>query len=207
MKTRTDFPTALEMVLDVLKTGEPYSLSKLAQEASLNFRTVKKILHVLESSQSSFSGKHLDVSNLDNLTVVKMKEKTGMTMFPEHIQNLIIKTSHYPTVSREEEVLTYLFLKNAINPDFRIDLPEDHVLKELVEDEHVGKINGKYYLTEDGRYIAKGALKLYPELKETVLKPSKEKGRVRNERIQWQSLQPPSIPLMKQMTEGVLITT
>lgn len=207
MKTRTDFPTALEMVLDVLKTGEPYSVSKLAQEASLNFRTVKKILHVLESSQSSFSGKHLDVSNLDNLTVVKMKEKTGMTMFPEHIQNLIIKTSHYPTVSREEEVLTYLFLKNAINRDFRIDLPEDHVLKELVEAEHVGKINGKYYLTKDGSYIAKGALKLYPELKETVLKPSKEKRHVGNERIQWQSLQPPSIPLMKQMTEGVLITT
>ncbi|MCH7969276.1 MAG: hypothetical protein IH841_08560 [Thaumarchaeota archaeon] len=207
MKTRTDFPTALEMVLDVLKTGEPYSVSKLAQEANLNFRTVKKILHVLESSQSSFSGKHLDVSNLDNLTVVKMKEKTGMTMFPEHIQNLIIKTSHYPTVSREEEVLTYLFLKNAINPDFRIDLPEDHVLKELVEAEHVGKINGKYYLTEDGRYIAKGALKLYPELKETVLKPSKEERRVKNEFIQWQSLQPPSIPLMKQMTKEIVITT
>jgi len=207
MKTRTDFVTALEMVLDVLKTEEPYSLSKLAQEANLNFRTVKKILHVLEYSQSSFSGKHLDVSNLDNLTVVKMKEKTGMTLFPEHIQNLIIKTSHYPTVSREEEILTYLFLKNAINPDFAIDLLEDHILKELVEAEHVGKINGKYYLTEDGRYIAKGALKLYPELKETVLKPSKEEGHIKNEFIQWQSVQPPSIPLMKQMTEEMLITT
>lgn len=170
MKTRTDFATALEIVLDVLKTGEPYSLSKLAQEASLNFRTVKKILHVLESSQSSFSGKHLDVSNLDNLTVVKMKEKTGMTMFPEHIQNLIIKTSHYPTVSREEEILTYLFLKNARNPDFKIELPEGRILKELVEAEHVGKINGKYYLTEDGIYIAKGALKLYPELEKISLK-------------------------------------
>ena len=205
MKTRTDFATALEIVLDVLKTGEPYSLSKLAQEASLNFRTVKKILHVLESSQSSFSGKHLDVSNLDNLTVVKMKEKTGMTMFPEHIQNLIIKTSHYPTVSREEEILTYLFLKNARNPDFKIELPEGRILKELVEAEHVGKINGKYYLTEDGIYIAKGALKLYPELKETVLKPSKEEKRVKNEFIQWQSVPPPSISLMKQKKE-MLIT-
>ena len=170
MKTRTDFATALEIVLDVLKTGEPYSLSKLAQEASLNFRTVKKILHVLESSQSSFSGKHLDVTNLENITVVKMKEKTGMTMFPEHIQNLIIKTSHYPTVSREEEILTYLFLKNARNPDFKIELPEGRILKELVEAEHVGKINGKYYLTEDGIYIAKGALKLYPELEKISLK-------------------------------------
>ena len=207
MKTRTNFSTALEMVLDVLKTGEPYSMSKLAQEANLNFRTVKKILHVLETSQSSFSRRHLDVFNLDNLTVVKMKEKTGMTLFPEHIQNLIIKTSHYPTVSREEEILTHLFLKNAVNPDFAVDLLEDHILKELVEAEHVGKINDKYYLTEDGRYIAKGALKLYPELKETVLKPSKEEKRVRNEHVQWQALPPPSISLMKQMTEEVLVTS
>jgi len=207
MKTRTDFATALEMILDILKTGEPYSMSKLAKEANLNFRTVKKILHVLEFSQSSFSGKHLDVSNLDNLTVVKMKEKTGMTLFPEHIQNLIIKTSHYPTVSREEEILTYLFLKNAMNPDFAIDLLEDHILKELVEAEHVGKINGKYYLTEDGRYIAKGALKVYPELKEIVLKPSKEEKRVKSEVIQWQRVQPPIIPLMKQRTEEASIVS
>jgi len=207
MKTRTDFVTAHEMVLDVLKTGEPYSLSKLAQEASLNFRTVKKILHVLETSQSSFSGKHLDVTNLENITVVKMKEKTGMTMFPEHIQNLIIKTSHYPTVSREEEVLTYLFLKNATGKNSTIALPEGQILKELVEAEHVGKTSGKYYLTEDGFFIAKGALKLYPELKETVLKPSKEEKRVKNEFIQWQSVQPPSIPLMKQMTKEIVITT
>ena len=206
MKTRTDFATALEMILDILKTGEPYSMSKLAKEANLNFRTVKKILHVLESSQSSFSGKHLDVSNLDNLTVVKMKEKTGMTLFPEHIQNLIIKTSHYPTVSREEEILTHILLKNATNPDSAIDLLEDNILKELVEAEHVGKINDKYYLTEDGRYIAKGALKLYPELKETVLKPSNEERYVKYKLIQWQRMQPPNISLAKQKIE-VLITT
>ena len=179
MKTRTDFATALEMILDILESGKPYSLSKLAKEANLNFRTVKKILRVLEFSQSSFSGKHLDVSNLDNLTVVKMKEKTGMTLFPEHIQNLIIKTSHYPTVSREEEILTHILLKNAVNPDSAIDLREDHILKELVEAEHVGKINDKYYLTEDGRYIAKGALKLYPELEKISLEMPKQTVSVR----------------------------
>ena len=207
MKTRTDFATALEKILDILESGKPYSISKLAKEANLNFRTVKKILHVLESSQSSFSGKHLDVSNMDNLTVVKMKEKTGMTLFPEHIQNLIIKTSHYPTVSREEEILVHILLKNALNPDSAINILEDNILKELVEAEHVGKINGKYYLTEDGRYIAKGALKLYPELKETVLKPSNEERHVKNELIQWPRMQSPSIPLMKQRTMEIVITT
>ena len=174
MRTRTDFVTAYQKVLGILKSGEPYTLNKLSNEASLNFRTVKKILYVLESSQSSFSGKHLDVSNLKNLTVIKMKEKTGLTLFPEHIQSLIIKTSHYPTVSREEEVLVHLLLKNATNRNSAMDLLEDQTLKDLVEAEHVEKTNGQYFLTEDGKYIAKGALKLYPELEKISLEIPKQ---------------------------------
>ncbi len=201
MKTRTDFATALEMILDILESGKPYSLSKLAQEANLNFRTVKKILHVLESSQSSFSGKHLDVSNLDNLTVIKMKEKTGMTLFPEHIQNLIIKTSHYPAVSREEEILTHILLKNATNPDSAIDLREDHILKELVESEHVGKINDKYYLTEDGRYIAKGALKLYSELEKISLEIPKQTVSVHPHLIQMAIPTAPNAVMIRKILE------
>ena len=170
MKKRTDFVTAYQKILGILKSGEPYTLNKLSNEANLNFRTVKKILYVLESSQSSFSEKHLDVSNLKNLTVIKMKEKTGLTLFPEHIQSLIIKTSHYPTVSREEEVLVHLLLKNATNRNSAMDLLEDQTLKDLVEAEHVEKTNGQYFLTEDGKYIAKGALKLYPELEKISLK-------------------------------------
>ena len=185
MKTRTDFVTAYQKVLGILKSGEPYTLNKLSNEASLNFRTVKKILYVLESSQSSFSGKYLDVSNLKNLTVIKMKEKTGLTLFPEHIQSLIIKTSHYPTVSREEEVLVHLLLKNATNRNSTIDLLEDQTLKDLVEAEHVEKTNGQYFLTEDGKYIAKGALKLYPELEKISLEIPKQIVNVR----------PPLIPL------------
>lgn len=164
MKTRTDFVTGLHKILEILKSGEPYTLNKLSQEANLNFRTVKKALSVLESSQLSFSGKYLDVANLDNLTVVRLREKTGLTLFPENIQKLIIKTSHYPTVAREEEILVYLLLKNATNKESAVALPEDHILKQLIEAEHVGKIGNRYYLSEDGKYIANGALKLYPEL-------------------------------------------
>ena len=165
MKKRTDFASALHKTLDILKTGEPYSLNKLSEKANLNFRTIRKVIEVLEDNQSSLSGKSLDVSILDNLTMVRMKEKSGLNMFPEHIQNLIIKTMYYPTVSKEEEILVYLFLKNALDVVSATSLPENSIIQELVSAEHVGKTSdGKYYLTSDGRYIAKGALKLYPEL-------------------------------------------
>ena len=180
MKTRTDLVTAVQKTLEVLKSGEPYTLNKLSRDTKLNFRTIKKILTVLESSQSSFSGKVLDVSVLDKLTVIRMKEKTGLALYPQDIQNLIIKTAHYPTVSREEEILVYLLLKNAKSSSSGITLTEDQILKELVEAEHVAKTtDGRYYLTADGQFIAIGALKLYPELKNVSLNSDSNVKQVR----------------------------
>lgn len=164
MKSRTSIVDALHIVLDILKSGEPFTLNKLARESDLNFRTVKKIIEVLQSSHSSFSGKQLEVSDLESTTIIQLKEKTGLLLFPESIQNLIIKTNHYPVASREEEILVYLFLKKATEPENAIYLPEGKMIEELVEAEHVGKVGNRFYLTEDGMYIAKGALELYPEL-------------------------------------------
>lgn len=58
----------------------------------------------------------------------------------------------------------YLLLKKASEPENAVYLSECKMIEELVEAEHIGKIGNKFYLTEDGRYIAKGALELYPEL-------------------------------------------
>lgn len=191
MRKRTDFVTAVRNTLNVLKTGEPYTLNKLSEETHLNFRTVKKILEVLESNAELVSGKTLDVSIFDKLTIVRMKEKTGMTSYPPHIQNMIIKTTHYPTPSREEEVLVHLFLKNAFGTSSAINITEDNVLRELVDAEHVGKTKKHtYYLTSDGKYIAKGALELYPELK-TMLKPSSGINEIQI----MSSFEQPSIPV------------
>jgi len=200
MKKRTDFISAVHRTLDILKTGEPYSLNKLSEEANLNFRTVKKIIEVLESNQSSLSGKNLDVSVLGNLTVVRMKERSGLTMFPEHIQNLIIKTMYYPTVSREEEILVHLLLNNALDRDSAISLSEYGILKKLIEMEHVGKTNNKYYLTSDGKYIAKGALKLYPELENMSRRfPIISEISSNAQLVQMAILNPPNIPMIKNM--------
>ncbi|PJC50528.1 MAG: hypothetical protein CO032_04330 [Nitrosopumilales archaeon CG_4_9_14_0_2_um_filter_34_16] len=174
MKTRTSIVDALHIVLEVLKSGEPFTLNKLAKESDLNFRTVKKIIDVLQSSHISFSGKQLEVSDLESTTIIQLKEKTGLLLFPESIQNLIIKTNHYPVASRDEEILVHLLLKKATTPENAVYLPEGRMIEELVGAEHVGKIGNRFYLTEDGRYIAKGALELYPELESISIEKPKE---------------------------------
>lgn len=191
MKKRTDFVTAARKTLEILKTGEPYTLNRLSEEAHLNFRTVKKILEVLDSNAKLVSGKTLDVSVFDNLTVVRMKEKTGLSSYPQNIQNLIIKTMHYPTPSREEEILVHLLLEDALTTSSAISISEDTILQDLLEAEHVGKTkDGKYYLTSDGKYIAKGALELYPELQ----KMSSTSSKINEDQI-ISTFEQPSIPV------------
>ncbi len=174
MKSRTSIVDALHIILEILKSGEPFTLNKLARESDLNFRTVKKIIDVLQSSHNSFSGKQLEVSDLESTTIIQLKEKTGLLLFPETIQNLIIKTNHYPVASRDEEILVYLFLKKATEQENAIYLPESKMIEELVDAKHVGKIGDRFHLTEDGTYIAKGALELYPELQSTSEEIPKE---------------------------------
>jgi predicted transcriptional regulator len=156
-KTRTDFSSAVSKTLKVLKDGESYTQNKLAQ----------KILALLSDVQSTLHERKIYISEMENAKVIRMGERSGLASFPEKIQNLILKTVYYPTTSREEEILTHLLLTNALDEKSSIVIPKDKILSELIEAEFVTKTNkGRFHLTSDGKMIAKGALKLYPELRE-----------------------------------------
>lgn len=164
-QTRTDLSTATGMVLKTLESGEPFTLNKLSNETSLNFRTVKKVLNILEKYQAILLEKKIDVSTLDNLTIIQMRDRSGLLSLPEKVRHLIIKASYYPTVSREEEILTYLLAHDATKIDSRIKIDKDQTLVKLIKAGHVEEKNGKFYLTNMGKLVANGALILYPELK------------------------------------------
>lgn len=165
-RARTDFVTAVEKTLETLKSGESFTQNKLAQKTELNFRTLQKVLAHLGEVQSILHDKVIDISDLDSVKIVRMKERVGLTSFPDNIQKMIIKTLYYPTSSREEEILVHLLIHKAISKNSAIPLLEDSILKELLEMEYVAKTkSSSYYLTSDGTLVAKGALKLYPELK------------------------------------------
>ncbi len=166
MNTRTDFPTAVQKTLEILKTGESFTQNKLAEKTDLNFRTIQKILLHIQGIQKYLKDNEIDVSESSNFKLIRMKEKSGLASFPENIQKMIIKTVYYPTISNEEEILVNLLLNNATNYDYSVEMNLDHVLKQLIDAEFVALIkNNRYYLTEDGKTIAIGALELYPEIK------------------------------------------
>jgi hypothetical protein len=100
--------------------------------------------------------------------LIEINEKSGLLDLPETIQNLIIRIVYYPNPSKEETILTHMFLKEAISPEKAISLEKDATVRKLVKQGQVLEIERalRFYLSDEGKIVAEGALKLYPELKE-----------------------------------------
>ena len=79
---------------------------------------------------------------------------------------MLIRTKYFPVPSREENVLTHLYLREALGEDTAVNLPENEILDKLEEAEQIEKSQSGYYLTDIGKMVAIGALELYPELKD-----------------------------------------
>ena len=79
---------------------------------------------------------------------------------------MLIRTKYFPVPSKEENIVTYLYLREALGKDNAVNLPENDILEQLVDAEQIQKAESGYYLTEIGKMVAIGALEIYPELKE-----------------------------------------
>jgi predicted transcriptional regulator len=170
---RTSCPEAVKIMLSTLKSGETYSISQLSRETGLNRRTVKKTLDILAETQKHFLGKTLDITKLGQTLIIQLSDKGGLLNLPEELQNLIIRTAYYPTPSREEEIIVYLYREKAFSPENAITLNQSALVKKLVKQgqllETTKENKRAHYLSDEGQIIAKGAVKLYPELESAEL--------------------------------------
>lgn len=164
--SRTDLASATLQVMKTIQNGEAYTLNKISKKTKLNFRTVQKALNLIEACQKQLESKKINVTHLKHATHIQMKSKNGITSMPAYIQKMLIRTSYYPTPDRNEEILVYLLQKGAIKQTSAIPMNQGIILDELVAAEHVIKKGKKYYLSDMGIITAKGAISLYPELRQ-----------------------------------------
>lgn len=162
--TRTDFASATLQIMKAIQNGDEYTLNKLSDKTELNFRTVQKVLKLLEECQKQLESKKINITHLENSTRIQMKSKNGITSMPMNIQKMLIRTSYYPTPDRNEELLVYLLQHDATEYASAIHMDHSKILDELVMAEHIIKKGKKYYLSDMGTITAKGAISLYPEL-------------------------------------------
>jgi hypothetical protein len=162
--SRTSFPEAVKTVLEALKKEKSLSVNALSRETGLNRRTVEKALKLLLDIQPYFQEIKLSSVQSDWRKLVAVSERTGLLELPENTQRLIIRTMYYPNPSEEEIVLIHLLLNEAFSPEKSLSLRKDQTIRKLVDQGQILEENKKLYLSDEGKIVAQGALKIYPEL-------------------------------------------
>lgn len=164
--SRTSFPEAVKIILETLKTERTLSVNALSRKTGLNRRTVEKALKLLLDIQPYFLEMKLNSVQSDWRKLIEVDEKTGLLELPENVQRLIIRTVYYPNPSKEEIVLIHMLLNDALSPQKSLSLERDQTVQKLMEQGQIAEENGRLYLSDEGKIVAQGALRLYPELKE-----------------------------------------
>jgi DNA-binding transcriptional regulator YhcF (GntR family) len=164
--TRKSFPEAVIKVLEVLKKEGSLSVNALSKEAKVNRRTVEKTLKLLMEIQPYFQ--EIKVGSVESnwRKLVEVKERTGLLGLPENVQNLIIRTMHYPTPSEQEIILIHLLLSNAFTSEKALHLNRNQTVQQLVKQGQILETDGKLFLSDEGKIVAEGALQVFPELSE-----------------------------------------
>jgi hypothetical protein len=169
--TRTSFPDAVKIVMDTLKKERSLSVNALSRKTGLNRRTVEKSLKLLLEIQRDFQDLTIGSAETDWRKLVEVKERSGLLGLPENVQNLIIRTIHFPNPSEREIVLIHLLLNEAISPEKAVSIGRSRATKKLLEQGQISEFNGRLYLSDEGKIVAKGALEVYPELVELSKDP------------------------------------
>ena len=164
---RTPLPTAIKGVLETLVThGGSCSITGLASETSLNRRTVEKAVNAIVELQKFLDDKKIVVEEVNRTKLLRLEYRHGLRSVPDDIQRLLIRSAYFPVPSREQEILTHLYLRHVTSPNKALKMERTELVLKLVRQGQLARAkNGAVYLTEEGLLIAKGTLDIYPELR------------------------------------------
>jgi hypothetical protein len=165
---RTSLDDACEVIIkQLLEKQKPYSITGLAKEAGLHRKTVEKSINLLLTLEEIWNEYYrLKLNTIDNRKIITLESRTGLLSYPEDIQRLIIKARHFPMPTQEAYVLVNLYLNGAVSPKNALPVEgKKEILNKLLKQEQI-KEQGKshYYLLEEGIIVAKGTLRIFPEL-------------------------------------------
>lgn len=168
-ETRTSLPDAVKIILETIqKSKGPLTVNDIVRETHLNPRTVRKSISVLEQVHDVFSKENMVVSRTSAGIFLTMEPRQiGLLSLPEDVQKMLIRTKYFPQPSREQEILLFLYMKQAFDPESATFLDgTQQIVKDLLESENIATADSsKMYLTEIGKTVAEGTLEIYPEIK------------------------------------------
>jgi hypothetical protein len=138
-----------------VKSEEPLTTREIAQLKGLDWKTTDKYLRAL--SKFAAHGRIILVKDGTNMKL------WGLASRPEEEQLKIVR-KHFPEADAKDKVLVGLFLGGALDGSKAASLDESDAAEELQATGMIAMREGRGYLTDLGATIAKGLLRIYPEL-------------------------------------------
>lgn len=167
---RTSFTEACRIILQSLKeTGKPVTVSDLVRMTGLNRKTVEKCTEFLQAMQKELERKKIVSHAMNHMRILTLEPRIGMLSLPEKTQRLIIRTLYYSEPTEDLYLLTHLYLRKAVNPERAISMPKTKLMQKVIKQGQILESSKGVYLSPEGITIAKGSMRMYPELKNTIL--------------------------------------
>lgn len=139
-------------------TGKPMTISKLAKKSGLHYTTVKRYVNLLESLKKM---PEISVIKGEGATLVSLEVERDLSKLPEEEQIKVIK-SYFPKLDREGEFLVELMEKDVTKKAAAVKLRKSPLVRKMSKLERIAETkDGKFYLTDLGYKMAKGAKKIY----------------------------------------------
>lgn len=158
---KRDVVSVLEDITDALSSSEePLTTREIAQLKGLDWKTTDKYLRALSSLAAQ--GRVTLVKDGANAKLWGL-ERRGLASRPEEEQLRVVR-KHFPEADAKDRVLVGLFLGGALGDSKAVSLDASGATEELQTTGMIVMKEGHGHLTDLGATIAKGLLKIYPEL-------------------------------------------
>lgn len=158
---KRDVVSVLEDITDALRSSEePLTTREVAQLKGLDWKTADKYLRAL--SNLGALGRVTLVKHGTNVKLWGL-ERRGLASRPEEEQLRVVR-KHFPEADAKDRVLVRLFLGGAMDENKTVNLDANDATEELQATGMIAMREGRGYLTDLGATIAKGLLRIYPEL-------------------------------------------
>jgi len=167
---RTSLDKAVEILLDKVPLDRPITPHELQELSNLSWHTILKSAQIIVGIQNRLLKENiaLDLRKERGRYVISMRRQSLLSL-PVEERLRYVRARYFPEPDTQDYLLAELYRLGAAVPEKAIPLRRDSLLEELLAQETLAETeNGRIYLTKEGAIIAKGILKMYPELRESV---------------------------------------
>lgn len=161
---RTSLDQAILKILDVLVEYKGMNVSQVAKVTSLNWKTADKALTLLLEISEKLHGMEIELYESGKSRMYILEDRFSLDKLPAPLRDAYIR-SEFPEPSNEHRVLVNLLLAGGSSSKMAIEIDDTKTARLLTKKRRIkSRKDGKFYLTDIGMQIARGALKTYPEL-------------------------------------------